>query len=137
MSPIGWLTSTVARAVGPYPLVILKVRPGARLGALLTWLIAPPVEPRPKMTADGPFSTSTDSRLKVSRVYMPKSRIPSTKMSLRAENPRRVRLSPWAPPPSPAAMLTPVTFRRASRRLKAACSRMTSSGTTVTDCGVS
>ena len=28
-------------------------------------------------------------------------------MSLRAENPRRVRLSPWAPPPSPAARLMP------------------------------
>jgi hypothetical protein len=58
-------------------------------------------------------------------------------MSLRAENPRNVRLSPWAPPPSPAAMLTPVTLRRASRRLKADCSRMTSSGMTVIDCGVS
>jgi hypothetical protein len=34
-------------------------------------------------------------------------------------------------------MLTPVTLRRASRRLKADCSRMTSSGMTVIDCGVS
>ena len=70
MSPSGWLTSAVARAVGPYPLVMLRVRLGTRLGDLLTWLIAPPVEPRPNMTADGPLRTSTDSRLNVSRVYM-------------------------------------------------------------------
>ncbi len=113
------------------------MRPGWRLGDLLTWLIAPPVDPRPNITADGPLRTSTDSRLNVSRAYWPKSRMPSTKMSLRAENPRRVRLSPCAPPPSPAVMLTPVTLRRASRRLKAACSRITSSGTIVMDCGVS
>ena len=35
---------------------------GVSVGVLLTWLIAPPVEPRPNSNDDGPCSTSTSSR---------------------------------------------------------------------------
>ena len=100
------------------------------------WLITPPVEPRPKATEEGPFSTSIDSRKNGSRVYWPRSRIPSMKKSPRAEKPRRVRLSPENPP-SPAASEMPVTLRSASCTVLAARSSITSRGTTVTDCGVS
>ena len=59
-----------------------------KIGHLVFMLITPPVEPRPNMNDDGPFSTSTLSTAKLSRVYQPGSRTPSRKMSLRASNPR-------------------------------------------------
>ena len=61
---------------------------GAKTGNLVTMLITPPVEPRPNMNDDGPFSTSTLSTVKLSRVYQPGSLTPSRKMSLRESNPR-------------------------------------------------
>jgi hypothetical protein len=39
----------------------------ASVGSLLTWLMTPPVEPRPKRIEDGPFNTSTSWVTKGSR----------------------------------------------------------------------
>ena len=58
-------------------------------GCLLVWLMMPPVEPRPKMSAEGPFITSIDSVAKTSRLYSPRSRTPSMKRSPPAGKPRR------------------------------------------------
>src|SRR5262249_25506197 len=76
-------------------------------------------------------------RLKPWGWYWRVSRMPARKMPVRAWKPRGVRLSPWAPPPSPACSEMPVTFLNESRRLKTACSRMSVSVMAVTDCGMS
>ena len=60
-------TSTVVRAM---PVVMTDAStsvPACSCGNLLTWLITPPVEPRPNSIDDGPISTSTLSSAKVSR----------------------------------------------------------------------
>lgn len=75
--PNGWFRSAVTRPWGPLPAVPLTSWTGVSFGVLLTWLMMPPVDPRPNRTEEGPFSTSTDSRLKVSRAYWPRSRTPS------------------------------------------------------------
>jgi hypothetical protein len=59
------------------------------------------------------------------------------KMSLRALNPRSVRLSPAGAPPSPAVIVRPGTFRSTSRSVVAPCSSITVLGMTVIVCGVS
>ena len=58
------------------------------------------------------------------------------KMSLRALNPRSVRLSPAGVPPSPAVIVRPGTLRSTSRSVVAPCSSITVLGDCV-DCGVS
>ena len=68
VAEIGWFRSAVARYRSLLPSSPLTTSSGVRNGALLTWLIAPPVEPRPNSTADGPLRTSTESRSKLSRV---------------------------------------------------------------------
>ncbi len=113
----------------------LTFRKDCRPGFFVTRLIAPPVEPRPKRTEDGPKKTSTPPRLKVSRVNQPRSRTPSRNVSVCAEKPRRLKESPWRPP-SPALIVMPETLRRASRSVVACCCSSTTSGTTVTLCGV-
>ena len=66
--PIGWSISAVPRISLLVPPTKVPDHSGASVGAFDTWLIAPPVEPRPKTTAEGPLSTSMVSRLKLSRV---------------------------------------------------------------------
>ncbi len=92
-----------------------------RPGTLLACSTIPPVEPRPKVTDDGPCSTSTSWGVERIAIVAAKSRMPSMNRSLRAVNPRMVRLSPWAPP-SPAARLMPATLRNASRNVVTPCS---------------
>ena len=64
--------------------------------------------------------------------------MPSIKKSERAENPRMVKLSPWAPPPpSPAAREIPGTLRKASRIVVEFWSSINSRETVVIVFGVS
>jgi hypothetical protein len=58
-------------------------------------------------------------------------------MSVRALNPRIVRLSPAGTPPSPAWNVIPDTFRSTSRRLVAPCCSINWLVITVTVCGTS
>ena len=121
---------------GPLPRLISALLARSSVGALVTMLITPPVDPRPNSSDDGPFRTSMESMLKVSRLYWPGSRAPSTNRSPRAENPRIVRVSPCAPP-SPALIEIPGTLRTASRRVVMFFSSINSCGTTEIPCGVS
>ncbi len=95
-------------------------------GVLLTMLIEPPVDPRPVKADCGPLTTSTCSRLNGSRDCGPRSRTPSTKMSLRALKPRSTRLSPAGVPPSPATTVKPGTLRSTSVNDVAPCCSITS-----------
>ena len=70
-SAIGRLTG--ARFAAP----LRPLAESASVAALVTMLIEPPVDPRPPVTDVGPFATSTDSTLNVSRVTSPGSRAPS------------------------------------------------------------
>ncbi len=67
VSSIGRLTSVVTRNDGCVPAITVAVANGVRVGTLLTWLITPPVDPRPNSIDDGPCSTSTASSEKTSR----------------------------------------------------------------------
>ncbi|MEZ5395641.1 MAG: hypothetical protein R2724_22890 [Bryobacterales bacterium] len=100
-------------------------------------MIEPPAEPRPVNADCGPFTTSTCSMLNGSRDCGPRSRTPSTKTSLRALKPRKVRLSPAGVPPSPAITVSPVTLESTSLRLIAPCWRITCWSTTVIVWGMS
>ena len=57
-------------------------------------------------------------------------------MSVRAVKPRRLTLSPIAPP-SPACSVMPGTLRKASVSVVAACASITARLTTLTVCGMS
>src|SRR5262245_59060026 len=116
--------SPVNRLVASLPPLIVPAKKRLTVGALLTRLIEPPAEPRPVKAEPGPLTTSTCSRLKGSRDCGPRSRAPSTKMSLRALNPRSVRLSPAGAPPSPAVIVKPGTLRSTSRSVVAPCSSL-------------
>ena len=63
----GWSMSATARYSSFVPTSAVRVRKGARVALLLTWLMAPPVEPRPNRVAEGPLMTSTSCRSKSSR----------------------------------------------------------------------
>ena len=107
------------------------------LGALVARLTAPPAEPRPPKAELGPLMTSTCSRLKISRVCEPTSRIPSTYTSDCASKPRMKGRSAAELPPSPAPKVTPGVRRKASCKVVAPVCSMTVSGITVTVLGVS
>ena len=66
-SPVRMLKSPVMRRYWWLPRVRSTWCESIRRGALLTWLTAPPVEPRPNSIDAEPRSSSTRSRLKVSR----------------------------------------------------------------------
>ncbi len=110
---------------------------GRRSAILLTWLITPPVEPRPKVSAAGPLSTSTRSMLKRSRLYSPMSRTLSRKRSPPAGKPRSQKICDADTPPSAAVNVTPGTLRSASWSEVIACCRMSGSGTVLMNCGMS
>jgi hypothetical protein len=66
-SPVGTLMSAVVR---PNALVVPETVSSVDLlsvGFFRTWLMTPPVEPRPNSIDDGPISTSICSRANVSR----------------------------------------------------------------------
>ncbi len=67
VSPVFRLKSPVKRMKSPLPSVKLTSLALARTGCLLTWLTTPPVEPRPNSIEAEPRSSSTRSKLKVSR----------------------------------------------------------------------
>ena len=67
VSDRGWLWSAVVRTS---PFVVAAICSSVACfsdGFFSTWLMTPPVEPRPNSMDDGPISTSTESRAKVSR----------------------------------------------------------------------
>ncbi len=98
----------------------------------------PPTEPEPEYTEFAPFTSSTRSRSNGSeRVYCAESRTPSIVMSLLPEKPRRLMLSPYPPPPSPAPNVMPGSVERMSRRFSRFSSVITFCGTMVIDCGMS
>jgi hypothetical protein len=71
--------------------------------------------------------------LNTSRLIKPSSRTLSMNMLLEALNPRMLNMSPVvfdAPPPSPACMVMPGTFRSASESVNVACSAITCWGIT-------
>ena len=63
---MGRSISVVKRNVRSVPTVPVPAVIGASCGCLLTWLITPPVEPRPNRIEAGPFSTSIS--LQVERI---------------------------------------------------------------------
>ena len=63
----GALRSAVIRARSSVPTLKAAAWNGCSVGALLTSLTTPPVDPRPNSTDDGPVSTSTASRSNGSR----------------------------------------------------------------------
>ena len=67
VSDVGVLTSTVVRT---RPLVVTEPVISVAAfsdGFFVTWLMTPPVEPRPNSIDDGPISTSTESSANKSR----------------------------------------------------------------------
>ena len=67
VSEVGVLTSAVART-RPFVVTEPVISVAAlSLGFLVTWLMTPPVEPRPNNMDDGPINTSTESRANRSR----------------------------------------------------------------------
>jgi hypothetical protein len=66
-SPVLTLTSATTRRYWWLPRVRSTWVSSSSLACLLTWLTAPPVEPRPKSIDAEPRSTSMRSMLKVSR----------------------------------------------------------------------
>ena len=104
---------------------------------MVTWLMTPPVEPRPKASADGPFRTSMRSMLKRSRLYSPMSRTASRKRSPPAGKPRSQKTCEADTPPSAAVNVIPGTLRSASCSDVSPCCRITGSGTMFMNCGMS
>ena len=94
-SPTTWLVSKVVRPKPSVPTPRPSTLNSSSPGALLTRLMLPPTEPAPECTELAPFTSSSDSRLKLSvRLYWALSRTPSTVMSALALKPRRLMLSP-------------------------------------------
>ncbi|CFW32004.1 Uncharacterised protein [Bordetella pertussis] len=107
------------------------------LGVLVTRLMLPPAPPRPENTESGPLTTSTCSRLKVSRDCVLGSRRPSTKRLLAEFWPRMNGRSLAGRPPSPAVIDIPGALRSTASRSLAPWSWMSRSGMTCTVRGVS
>ncbi len=108
------LASAVARSSPFVPSISAASLRGSRSALFCTWLITPPVDPRPKVRAAGPFSTSTCWMLKRSRLYSPMSRTPSRKRSPATGKPRSQKICDACTPPSAAVMVIPGTLRSAS-----------------------
>ncbi len=133
-----WLVSAVTRPYLSVPAPTVNVLKSPSRATLLTRLMVPPTEPAPDIAELAPLISSIESRLKLSvRVYCALSRTPSVVMSLLAVKPRRLMLSPYPPPPSPAPKVMPGSVLSTSRRPSRFCCAMTSLVTTVMVCGVS
>src|SRR3989344_673975 len=137
-SPSWRLTSAVTRFLSAEPTDSDASLASSVVASLVMRMMQPVEAPRPTSAPAGPLTISTCSRLKMSRLTAPRSRMPSTKVDCCEAKPRIWKVSPAEVlPPSPNCMVMPGVLRSASIRLAAPCSLSTSFLTTCTVLGVS